>query len=391
MTQFYSQLPVLTEFADIGQPDRYASLPADWHVVMCDVRNSTAAVEAGRYKNVNTVAAAAIAAVLNAVGKIDIPFAFEGDGAVLCVPAASLDGARSALLKTQDMANKAFALDLRVATLPMAQILAAGVNIQVARFRVSEHYIQAVFAGGGMAYADRYMKDAATESLCAIQAGSVEMEGSFDGLECRWQDIPSRYGETVSIMVRAQGGDQEAGGRLYRTLIEKVREVYGTDDSCHPVFPPDLAFSLSGKQLGNEVGVHTAGRSVLDRWRYLMKIRLMVVLGWFLMRFGIKTEETDWAQYKTVMARNSDVRKFNDCFRQILAGTAGQRIALTAWLDECFARGELVYGTHVSERAQMTCLIFDYSGRHLHFIDGAGGGLFMAAKDLKERARRRND
>ena len=391
MSQFYSQLPVLTEFADIGQPHRYASLPADWHVVMCDVRNSTAAVEAGRYKNVNTVAAAAIAAVLNAVGKVDIPFAFEGDGAVLCVPAASLDGARSALLKTQDMAKKAFALDLRVATMPMAQILAAGVNIQVARFRVSEHYIQAVFAGGGMAYADRYMKDAATESLCAIQAGSLEMAGNFDGLECRWQDIPSRYGETVSIMVRALGSDQEAGGRLYRTLIAKVREVYGTDDSCHPVFPPDLAFSLSGKQLGNEVGVQMADRSAFARWRYLMKIRLMVVLGWFLMRFGIKTEETDWAQYKTVMARNSDVRKFNDCFRQILAGTAGQRIALTAWLDECFDRGELVYGTHVSERAQMTCLIFDYSGRHLHFIDGAGGGLFMAAKDLKERARLRTD
>ena len=49
-------------------------------------------------------------------------------------------------------------------------------------------------------------------------------------------------------------------------------------------------------------------------------------------------------------------------------------------------RGELLYCTHVSERAQMTCLIFDYSGRHLHFIDGAGGGLFMAAKDLKARA-----
>ena len=48
MTQFYSQLPILTEFADIGQPHRYTSLPADWHVVMCDVRNSTAAVEAGR-------------------------------------------------------------------------------------------------------------------------------------------------------------------------------------------------------------------------------------------------------------------------------------------------------------------------------------------------------
>ena len=386
MTEFYSQLPVLTEFADIGQPARYAPLPADWHVVMCDVRNSTAAVEAGRYKNVNTVAAAAIAAVLNAVGKIDIPFAFEGDGAVLCVPSTALDGARAALLKTQDMAQQAFALDLRAATLPMAQIRAAGVNIQVARFRVSENYIQAVFAGGGMAYADRYMKDPATESLCAVPRGSIEARGSFDGLECRWQDIPSRYGEIVSIMVRAEGSGAEADGRLYRSLIEKVREVYGPDDRCHPVFPPDLAFSLGGRQLGNEVGVHMAGRSGFERWRHLMRIRLIVVLGWFLMRFGIKTAATDWARYKTVMARNSDVRKFNDCFRQILAGTAEQRAALTAWLEQRFAAGELLYGTHVSARAQMTCLIFDYAGRHLHFIDGAGGGLFMAAKDLKARA-----
>jgi hypothetical protein len=33
----------------------------------------------------------------------------------------------------------------------------------------------------------------------------------------------------------------------------------------------------------------------------------------------------------------------------------------------------------------MTCLVFDYAGRHLHFIDGADGGLFLAAKALKQR------
>ena len=138
-------------------------------------------------------------------------------------------------------------------------------------------------------------------------------------------------------------------------------------------------------KLTDEIGVQTVGRSAIGKWRYLMKLRFMVVLGWFLMHFKIKTAETDWGRYKTVLARNSDVRKFNDCFRQILAGTAAQRVALTAWLEECFARGELVYGVHVSDRAQMTCLVFDYAGRHLHFIDGADGGLFMAAKALKER------
>jgi hypothetical protein len=36
----------------------------------------------------------------------------------------------------------------------------------------------------------------------------------------------------------------------------------------------------------------------------------------------------------------------------------------------------------------MTCLVFDYSGRHLHFIDGADGGFFCAAIGFKERSAR---
>ena len=38
-------------------------------MVICDVRNSTAAVQAGRYKNVNPLGAAVITAMLNAAGE----------------------------------------------------------------------------------------------------------------------------------------------------------------------------------------------------------------------------------------------------------------------------------------------------------------------------------
>jgi hypothetical protein len=72
-------------------------------------------------------------------------------------------------------------------------------------------------------------------------------------------------------------------------------------------------------------------------------------------------------------------------YRQVLAGTAAQRAALTAWLEERYARRELAYGVHVADRAHMTCLVFDYSGRHLHFIDGADGGFFSAANEFKRR------
>jgi hypothetical protein len=385
---FYAGLPVLTEFDAVADPASYAQLPADWHVATCDVRNSTWAVEAGHYKHVNTVGASAVTAMLNAAGDIDIPFIFEGDGSAFCVPPQLLDDAKAALVKTQEMAQKSFGLDLRVATVPVTKIREAGFDILVARVRVSVNYIQAAFAGGGMGYADKYMKDPSTAPLCEIKPGSIAARGSLEGLECRWQDIPSVHGETVSLMVRALTLDPGKAASLYRQIIAKVHEVYGSDEACHPLTPPALSLmpSLSARQLGNEVGVRAADRNAFGKWLWLMRARWFVLLGWFLMRFGLKTEETDWATYKETLFRNTDVRKFNDVYRQILAGKPAQREALDAWLAQRYARRELVYGLHVTDRALMTCLVFNYSGKHLHFIDGADGGLYLAAKAFKERA-----
>ena len=384
--RFYADLPVMTDFGQVTRAGSYSALPDDWHVALCDVRNSTAAVEAGKYKNVNTVGAAAITAVLNAAGPLDIPFSFEGDGCVLCVPPRLLDDTRAALVKTQEIARDGFGLELRIATVPVARIVAAGFAIRVARYGVSEHYVQAVFAGGGIAYADGLIKDPVTAPHYEIAPGSVAPRGSHDGLECRWQDIPSRYGETVSLMVRALDPDAERAAELYREVIAKVREIYGDDDACHPLSVPELAITLDGGRLGNEVGVRAAGRGPLGRWLALMRTRAVVLLGWFLMKFRVRTVATDWGRYKETLVRNSDVRKFVDIYRQILAGTEAQRSALSAWLEGRYARGELIYGLHVTDRAHMTCLVFNYAGRHLHFIDGADGGLFLAARAFKERA-----
>lgn len=387
---FYSGLPVLSDFSAVTDTANFAPLPADWHVATCDVRNSTVAVQAGNYKHVNTVGASAVTAMLNAAGELDIPFVFEGDGSAFCVPPQLLEDAKAALVKTQEMARKSFGLALRVATLPVATIRDAGLDILIARVRVSENYIQAAFAGGGMAFADRYMKDPATSALCEVKAGSVAPRGSLEGLECRWQDVPSRHGETVSLMVRAIGPenavDAAKTAQLYREVITKVQEIYGSDEACHPITLPALTPALDAKRLANEAGVRAADRGPFGKWLYLMRSRWLVLLGWFLMEFGLKTGQTDWSRYKETLVRNTDVRKFNDIYRQILAGNAAQRATLDAWLAERYAKRELVYGLHVTDRAQMTCLVFNYSGRHLHFIDGADGGLFLAAKQFKERA-----
>ena len=386
--RFYADLPIVTDFDAMTRGESYTQLPDDWHVALCDVRNSTAAVQGGKYKHVNSLGAAAITAVLNAAGELDIPFSFEGDGCVMCVPPQLLDDTRAALAKTREVARDSFELDLRIATVPVMRIREAGYPILAARYRVSENYVQAVFAGGGMSYADSLIKNPATERQYVIEPGDVEPRGSHEGFECRWQDIPSRHGETVSLMVRALGPDAGRAADLYQALIAKVREIYGDEDACHPLAVPDLAITLDGGRLGNEVGIRAAGRGPLGKWLSLMRTRWIVLLGWFLMKFGIRIGATDWGRYKETLVRNSDVRKFVDVYRQILAGNAAQRTALSAWLEERYVRGDLVYGLHVTDRAHMTCLVFNHAGRHLHFIDGADGGLFLAAKAFKERVAR---
>jgi len=193
-----------------------------------------------------------------------------------------------------------------------------------------------------------------------------------------------RFYATLPVITEFEAITRAAA--VYRDVIRKVHEIYGDEEACHPVSLPELVMTLRADLLADELGVRTGKASGFDRWRQLMKTRAIVLLGKALMYFGTHTEETDWSQYKATLARNSDVRKFSDVYRQILAGNDSQRLALDEWLQQQFKRRQLLYGLHVTDRAHMTCLVFDYSGRHLHFIDGADGGLFLAAQAFKERA-----
>ncbi len=383
--RFYADLPVLGSLEALGEPGNFARLPGDWYVAMSDVRDSTTAIESGAYKKVNTLGAATITAVLNAARGLEIPFVFGGDGSTLCVPPGLLEDARAALLQTRELAQRSFGLELRIGTLPVSEIDRAGFAIWVARYRVSDGYVQAVFAGGGMGHADRLLKDPASADAWSVKPGSTAPRGSFEGLECRWQDIPSPRGETVSLMVRAMSAEPARERATYLAVIARVREVYGDDEASHPIAAPNLRLAFDSRRLEAEVGVRASSRGALGRWLYLNAVRATTLLGALAMKLGLRAGGTDWGGYKEAVVRNTDVRKFSDHYSQILSGTAAQRAALSAWLDERFARGELVYGLHVSDRAHITCLVFDYSGRHLHFIDGADGGLFLAAKAYKKR------
>jgi hypothetical protein len=64
---FYEQLVSFSDFSQFTQLEWYSILPSEWFVVITDIQNSTKAIQGGLYKEVNSVSAASIVALLNTV------------------------------------------------------------------------------------------------------------------------------------------------------------------------------------------------------------------------------------------------------------------------------------------------------------------------------------
>ena len=377
---FYARLPPVERFERLAEDAAYTPLPADWVVVLTDVVGSTEAVRAGRYREVNYVGAASIAAVLNASGRADLPFVFGGDGATLVVPPEHLDAGLAALAALQEHARDRLGLGLRVGTVPLEAVRAAGHEVAVARYRASENYAQALFRGTGLGWAEGQVKGPDTAERWASHATPLDADGDpYEGLECRWQDVRSPRGETVSLLVEAVGDDRDA---TYREVLGLIGEVYG-DDSAHPVALDRLRLAATPAKFGPEVRLRHPEHALRRR----ATLWALNVIGRVLIRFGIETSETDWERYPRLFRASTDYRKFDGVLRMVLAGGPDERARLESALEAMYEDGRLAYGLHVSDRAVLTCLVYRRMGQQVHFVDGAGGGYTSAAVGFKRRRR----
>ena len=382
---FYAQLPVLADFAATADFSNYTELPQDWQIVIADVEDSTDAIASGQYKAVNIIGVSIITSVLNIARPLDIPLVFGGDGASLCIPAKLADDVASALVNVQEMAQLEFALKLRIAIFPLTVITTAGYKVLVARHRLSEHYVQAAFAGGGMDYAESLLKNEIDGASYRLHANAQIMQADFSGLECRWDNVPSKHGETISLIVKALGSSPAEDSRIYSEVINRIETIYGNEEQCNPVSSDKLRLSLDSRQLGFETRLHTFTLSKLKGIVYFFKIRFEVILGFLFMRYGISTGETNWGEYKSAIVRNTDFKKFDGSLRQVLSGTATQRQQLTDYLEQGYRNRECVFGIHVSSSALITCLVYNRTNAHYHFVDGADGGYATAAVQMKKQ------
>lgn len=382
---FYRDLPELIEFSQGLHAAAYQPLPADWWIAVVDVVDSTAAIRQGRYKHVNTVSAATLAALRNTAPGLELPFVFGGDGALCALPAAWRDNALSVLQGVCQMAQREFGLELRAALVSVAVLHEAGFDTQVARLRLSEHVHQPLLQGAGWHEAERRLKSADDQGLLRVRQGDATAGAQFSGFECRWQNFEAMHGHKLALLVQATSREREQNLLVCREVHERIRDIYGSFQSCHPLHPERMKLSLNPLQLSHEWRVRTHGLRWGDRLRYAARMAFENLAGRYLFARGLDTQEVAWSQYRRDLVLHTDHCKLDGRLSMLLDGSQTQYDTLRRYLEQEHAAGKLAFGMHRSPEAIMTCLIESHNGRHVHFVDGSDGGYAMAAQELKRQ------
>ncbi|MCG7623554.1 DUF3095 domain-containing protein [Epibacterium sp. Ofav1-8] len=372
---FYAQLPKVRTFANLTRGDRFAPLPQDWLVGCCDIVDSTGLLAQGHYKTVNMVGASSIAALMNAFDHAPFPFVFGGDGTSFALPPQFAEIARQELAKLRAWVAQEFAVELRAALLPVAEVRRAGRDVRVARFAASEHLDYAMFEGGGLAWLEEQMKAGRFEIAPADPVQSPDLTG----LSCRWNSVPAVHGQILSLLVLPH---PDASAEEFDALVTEIlSEVAGSERAGHPLpeTGPDMQFPPPG--LSVEARLSRRNTPAIFRTVSLFFQSAFAALMFLRKR---PTGGFDPTHYRNTITANADFRKFDDGLKMTLDCSDETRMALEALLIQAQAKRIARYGLHAQDEALVTCIVpSPMQDDHMHFVDGASGGYARAAQMLK--------
>ena len=370
--RFYQALVPFDSFDDVVRRDRYRPLPNDWIIAVTDVSHSTEAIEQGRYREVNTAGAAVLAAVSNALPDLQFPSTFGGDGASFAAPGAYSSIIKDTLAKTAAWAEDVLGLTLRIAVIPIADIRAQHLDVLVARFAPSSNVTYATFTGGGLAWAERKLK----QGGYTLPRAPIGVTADLTGLSCRFAPISTKHGVILSLIVVPRD-DPNSFVELIRELL---RTLLSDEPSLHPLPAEGPLPARTGDQLDHAIQ-NGSRKMPFAAWaaKYLHAILARVGT---LLRIPIGGFHE--ARFRRELVENTDYRKFDDGLRMTVDCPSELADVIDARLEKAQRGGSCFFGTHRQLAANLTCFVpSPTQANHVHFIDGASGGYAFAAANLK--------
>jgi Protein of unknown function (DUF3095) len=373
---FYSRLPVNEiPLCDLLMEEHlFFAIPGNWHVIITDVKNSTAAIQGGMHETINLVATGSIVAVLNIAYKsnLTVPFFFGGDGASIIIPPTLLESTMKALQKHSENTRINFNLDLRVGQVAVAEIYEQDHALNISKLRTSELFAIPVLLGDGLTYAEKKIKGPdymfATPSL-------TKDDLDLNGMQCRWDRIkpPENSFEVVSLLVIAREGINQSVA--FKKVMDSVDAIYGDPQTRNPITVAKLKLKATLAKIGLEMRARMGGFKLL----YLVSKWTKTVLGYFY--FKTKKGKV----YLNNLVNMSDTLVIDGRINTVISGTLKQRERLETALSKIERDGEIFYGLYVSKESVMSCYVRNLNDKHVHFVDGAEGGYTKAAGVIKEK------
>ena len=232
---------------------------------------------------------------------------------------------------------------------PVSAVEAAGYTVRASRYAPSPHVNYAMFAGGGLAWAERAMK----AGEYAVDAAPAGTRPDLSGLSCRWNDIPATRGTMLSLLVAPVGRDDPA--------FRQPGRVAGRGDRHERRSGAPGARRRAGHVLA-AAGTRPRGERGAAAGRVGDGARgcacaLHAWFAWLIMTTGAKVGGFDPARYRREVVANSDFRKYDDHLRMTIDCTHALADRLEARLERARDDGVVRYGLHRQAAAIMTCVV----------------------------------
>lgn len=379
-------LPAIRDFAaEAVDPNHYVALSAGWSIASADVIGSTKLAADGRHREVNFVAAAAVAvlsAVLEDGGGDASCVQFGGDGAIAAVPLQRRAAVEQALAALAHWSIHDLNVPIRVGLVDVAELIEAGLDARIARQELGAGNGFGLFLGSGIAAAEAWVKAHPHRQL---EPRSGNLPG-LSSLSCRWQPVPACRGVVLCIIADPVDGGPAGLTALARFQRELEAIVptsaaapLGDGERLKPRWPP------SSRSLWIEARTVSDGRRGLRVVRALVGSLLVLLINALDQPlFGF-----DPRRYRRGIAAYCDYRKASGGIRYVLDVTEDEAVAIQTLLERHDAMGTIRYGLSRAEATTFACLVGDLAAdRHVHFVDGDRLGFWRASVMLKERYRK---
>lgn len=379
---FYNNLKVLTSPIRkvVSDENNFVPVPESWCIVAADIENSTQAVNEGQYQNVNLIAAGCIIAAINVAKKynIELPFVFGGDGAVILAPLQIREEITSALSIHRKNSLKLFGLNLKLGTITINEMLTNNHSLSIAKVKVTDNYIKAIFLGEGLKFAESIIKSKQEKDSLSK---SNKQNLNLTGLQCRWDKIkpPDALYEILCLLVEAV--DPKSQSKVYSEVLQKFDDIFGEYEHRHPISPKKLNLLLTIDKLKREM------LAVSGKWNLLSlsRIFLETAFGKLYFKYNLRLNGLSGKEYLLQLISSTDTLNIDGRINALVCGTNSQRERLFEYLTAQEKAGILIFGHNVSSESIMTCYIESLNRKHIHFIDGSNGGYTSASVELKSK------